>query len=157
MHGNDLAFVRQTMGLLETAGIRTWLFGGWAEELLDLSPPRQHHDVDLLYPAADFAVADAFLPACQDMSEITAKHLAHKRAFVRNSIMTELILVRPAPGRGYVTDFGSRLRFRWPDNLLATRADGLRVASAEALRSYRAQHGLIRAAISAGPLTSQLP
>jgi len=33
MSGNDLAFVRETMRLLEDAGIRAWLFGGWAEEL----------------------------------------------------------------------------------------------------------------------------
>jgi len=42
------------MWLLEDAGTEARLFGGRAEELLGLAPPHRHHDVDLLYPAADF-------------------------------------------------------------------------------------------------------
>lgn len=95
---NDLTFVRETMQLLEDGGVRTWLFGGWAEELLGLVPPRQHHDLDLVYPAGDFATVDALLPSSDELAEIKAKHLAHKRAFLRHGIMTELILVGPAPG-----------------------------------------------------------
>ena len=36
----------------------TWVFGGWAEELSGISPPRLHKDVDLLYPAKDFELVD---------------------------------------------------------------------------------------------------
>jgi hypothetical protein len=42
LSGNDLVFVRETMGLLDDAGILAWLLGGWAEELLGLAPPRPH-------------------------------------------------------------------------------------------------------------------
>lgn len=36
---NDLAFVRQTMRLLDDAGVRTWLFGGWIMTELILVRP----------------------------------------------------------------------------------------------------------------------
>lgn len=146
MSGNDLAFVRQTMQLLEDAGIRTWLFGGWAEEVLGLIPPRRHHDLDLLYPAGDFAVVDALLAAGGEMAEIPAKRLPHKRAFLRLSIMTELILVRPAPGPSYTTVFQDQLRYTWPSDLLDAETSGLRVASADAVQRYRSDHGHIHAA-----------
>jgi hypothetical protein len=139
----DLTFVHETVRLLQNAGISTWLFGGWAEELLGLVPPRPHHDLDLLYPADDFALVDALLVASDDLAEITEKHLLHKRAFVRLGIMTELILVRSTPGAGYSTDFSNQTRYQWPDNLLAVAAHGLRLASPEALWQYRADHHVI--------------
>jgi hypothetical protein len=139
----DLTFVHETVRLLQNAGISTWLFGGWAEELLGLVPPRPHHGLDLLYPADDFALVDALLVASDDLAEITEKHLLHKRAFARLGIMTELILVRSPPGAGHSTDFSNQTRYQWPDNLLAGAAHGLRLASPEALWQYRADHRVI--------------
>lgn len=123
MAGNDLRFVRETARLLEGAGIVVWVFGGWAEELLSLAEPRLHKDLDLLYPADGFAVADAVLMAGCGPAEITAKRLAHKRAFTRQAVMTELILVRPA-GEGYVTDFRGQLTYQWPGDVLGPRSPG---------------------------------
>lgn len=93
------------MARLQAAGVRVWLFGGWAEELLGLRRPSEHRDIDLLYPAADFALADAFMAADGRVTEITAKRFPHKRAFLSDDIMVELILAQPASSGGYFTCF----------------------------------------------------
>lgn len=113
MSWNDLAFVRQTMQVLHHRGIITWLFGGWAEEVLGLAPPRQHHDPDLLYPVGKFGRGRCLLAGGQDLTAIPAKHLPHKHAFVRLGIMTELILLRPVPGPAWITDFWNQGSYQW--------------------------------------------
>lgn len=132
---NDLPFVRRVVSELAAAGIATWLFGGWAEELLSLSPPREHRDVDLLYPAEDFAAVDAFL-ATGAVDEIAAKRFPHKRAYESDGIMVELFLVR-ADGSGLFTEFWGTIRHAWPADLLDYRAGGMRVASEAALAGFR--------------------
>jgi hypothetical protein len=74
---NDLDFVKHVVSRLESAGVRTWLFGGWAAELLGLSVPSPHNDVDLLYPADSFEAVDVFL-ATGGVDEIAAKRFPHK-------------------------------------------------------------------------------
>ena len=56
---NDAAFVERAVGLLASRGIETWIFGGWGEELRGLIKPREHVDLDLLYPAEDWSTVDA--------------------------------------------------------------------------------------------------
>jgi hypothetical protein len=113
----------------------TWVFGGWAAELLGLSLPRLHHDVDLLYPADSFEAVDVFL-AGGDVEEIPAKRFPHKRAFEYDGIMVELFLVRCTED-GRFTDFWGVNRHRWPADVLDVHAGGLRVASALSLIDYR--------------------
>lgn len=120
------------------------MFGGWAEELLGLAAPRPHKDLDLLYPADSFALIDTVMWAGCGLDEITAKRLPHKRAFTRQAIMTELIVLRPA-SRGYVTDFRGEFTYHWPGDVLGTEIAGLRVASPAAVRAYRADHSRIHA------------
>jgi len=60
---NDLQVVCDTVAFLHQRGAVTWLFGGWAEELPGIAGPRPHDDLDLLYPAEDFAAADALMGA----------------------------------------------------------------------------------------------
>jgi hypothetical protein len=137
---NDKAFVRDVLTRLQDAGIRAWLFGGWAEELLGIVPARKHQDLDLLYPAADFGQADRFMAADSQVTEITAKRFAHKRAFLQDGIMIELILVQTACSGEYYTLFWNDTPHCWPADVFGTEADGLRIASAAALREYRACH-----------------
>lgn len=150
---NDLPFVRRVVADLEGAGVLTWLFGGWAEELIGLCLPRPHHDVDLLYPAQGFGVVDAFL-AQRTVDEITAKRFPHKRAFEADGIMVELFLVQGAESR-YYTDFWGLTRHDWPDNVLGVQAGGLRVASAMALVDYRAKHTNYQPSIGGRPATAE--
>jgi hypothetical protein len=107
-----------------------------------LAGPRPHHDLDLLYPAEDFTAVDALMADGWGLAEITAKRLAHKRAFVRHGVMAELILVRAA-GRSFVTRFRDEVTYTWPDDLLTGHAAGLRVASRSAIMRYRADHARI--------------
>src|SRR6266704_1683683 len=87
------------MGHLESAGIGTWLFGGQAEELLGLAPPREHYDADQLYPAADFS----------------------------RGVVIELILVRESRGH-YATlswvAFGSAVHGTTAGRIARTRGNG---------------------------------
>jgi len=133
---NDLGFVRYVVDRLESAGVRTWLFGGWAEELLGLRLPGPHHDVDLLYPAGSFDAVDVVL-ADGDVEEITAKRFPHKRAFETEGIMVELLLLQ-GPDNAPFTDFWGASRYEWPSNVFGIQAGGLRVASAMALIDYQA-------------------
>lgn len=132
---NDLDFVRYVVGLLEGARVRAWVFGGWAAELLELSAPRGHRDVDLLYPADGFEVVDGFL-ARGDVHEIVAKRFPHKRAFEVDGIMVELFLVQ-ADEAGAFTDFWGVARHDWPADVFDIEAHGLRVASTTAVTGYR--------------------
>jgi hypothetical protein len=125
---NDLTFVLRVVDLLASHGLRTWVCGGWGEELRGLRAPRAHGDVDLLYPAPDFARLDAL-----DLDWIAAKRFAHKRAFVLDGTMIEVVLVA-RDERGWYTG-----AFRWPPNVFAS-GGRLPVASAAALAAYRATY-----------------
>jgi hypothetical protein len=131
--------VREMMARLDEGGVHTWLFGGWAEEVLGLIRPRAHHDVDLLHPAPDFTNADALIARNGDLAEIAQKRFAHKRAFMSDGIMIELLLVRPADGN-LVTLFWGTANHVWPVDVLDQRVRGIRVASAAAVLGYRAVH-----------------
>jgi hypothetical protein len=123
---NDLAFVLRVVDLLASHGFRTWVFGGWAEELRGLSVPGEHADVDLLYPAPDFKRLDTL-----ELDWISAKRFVYKRAFVLDGVMTEVLLVA-RDEHGWHTG-----AHRWPANVFAS-AGRLPVASADALSGYRA-------------------
>src|SRR5437868_1475354 len=51
MPDNTLLLVEQIVRTLSDADIKTWILGGWAEELRGICSPRSHNDIDLLYPA----------------------------------------------------------------------------------------------------------
>jgi hypothetical protein len=126
---NDLDFVLRVVDRLRSHGIRTWVCGGWGEELRGLEPPRPHLDVDLLYPARDWARVDGL-----ELDWIPDKRSDAKRAFVLDGVMVELILVE-RDERGWFTR-KPRRRHDWPDDVFSTRGH-LPVASATALTGYR--------------------
>jgi aminoglycoside-2''-adenylyltransferase len=135
---NDLAFVLRVVDLLCSHGMRTWVFGGWGEELRGLAAPRTHEDVDLLYPAPDWRRVDAL-----ELEWIRAKRFPWKRAFVLDETMVELLLVE-RDAEGWVTNLPAG-PYRWPPNVFAA-GGRLPVASAAALAGYRAAHASRRAA-----------
>ena len=67
-------------------GLHVRLFGGWAEEIARLTPPRKHHDVDLLLLAGDFQRLDRVI-ADRQLPEIQAKRMVHKRAIEEPGVM----------------------------------------------------------------------
>lgn len=138
---HELGYLRRVLALLGSGGVRCWVFGGWAEELRALCPARAHNDVDLLYVAEDFTVAERLIGAHQ-LEEIKAKRFAHKRAFVLDDVMVELFFVEQDE-TGLFTNFWGRSRHDWPADVLSS-ASGLPVASVAALTGYRARHGALQ-------------
>ena len=126
---NDLAFVERAVGLLEAHGIDTWVFGGWGEEIRGLSRPREHADLDLLYPAESWDDVDEL-----QLDWIAGKRFAWKRAFRLEGTMVELFLVQ-RDDRGWYTQLAPR-RHDWPVNVLGT-SGVLPVASTVALAGFR--------------------
>lgn len=140
-------FVLRIMHRLVQAQLVTWLSGGWAEELWRLSRPRPHQDVDLLYPASSFAHLDHWLAQTPDLTAIPAKRFAHKRAFLCEDILIEVVLLEPDEKGGYLTNFfGGRYQLAWPPDplrVLFVSDHRVPIASEEALRLYRQQHHLV--------------
>jgi hypothetical protein len=126
---NDLVFVERVQTMLRARGVETWVFGGWGEELRGLIRPRDHVDLDLLYPAESWHALDAL-----DLDWIEGKRLSWKRAFACEAVAVELFLVRHDE-RGWYTELQRRVH-RWPDDVLSSNGH-LRVASTAALASSR--------------------
>jgi hypothetical protein len=126
---NDLVFVERAQTLLRSKGVETWVFGGWGEELRGLIKPRDHVDLDLLYPAESWDEVDDLY-----LDWIPGKRFEWKRAFALEDVMIELFLVRHDE-QGWYTQLARRVH-RWPDNVLASNGH-LRVASTAALASFR--------------------
>lgn len=137
---NTLDFVLTVMHRFAQAQMAMWLAGGWAEELQGLCPPRQHGDVDLLYPADDFHRLDGWLSYVQDMSPIEGKRFSHKRAVLYEQVMIEVVLLEPS-SVGYITHyFDRRFTLIWPyDSLNHLFVEGylIPIASCQALQLHR--------------------
>jgi hypothetical protein len=129
---NDLTFVLRAVDLLWSKGVRTWVFGGWGEELRGIVPPCEHADLDLLYPARDWRRVDSL-----QLDWIEAKRYPWKRAFVLEGITVELFLAEHDQ-RGWFTQLARR-RHDWPDNVFSTNGR-VPVASTAALAGYRRLH-----------------
>jgi len=144
MAENTIHLLVGVVKALADAQIKTWLFGGWAEELSGLRPPGPHRDIDLLYPAQSFGSLDEFLRAHGDAQEIRPKRFTHKRAFRWHGVLVEVFLVCPET-EGHVTDFfGGLHRFLWPQDTLSHMVllpcGECPSASLTALRLYRERH-----------------
>ena len=108
------------MERLKENGIHVWLFGGWAEQLLGLSEPTVHKDLDFLYPAEDFALLDAFM-SIEGVEEIGVKRSGCSRGFVADRHFVEFYLVRE-DGQGWYTDFWGYVH-RWPTDTFSDESD----------------------------------
>jgi hypothetical protein len=134
---NDLSFVLRVTDLLEGARLRTWLFGGWAEELLGLAAPREHAGIHLLYPGRNFDQVDRFL-ARSIVSERVGKRRPDRRAFELEGVFVELNLAE-RDDHGWFTALPAG-RHDWPADVFAG-GGRLPVASEGALVGYRAARG----------------
>ena len=143
---NSIRLVAKSVGLLAEGGMSCHVFGGWAEEMLGLRPAGSHKDIDLIYCAPDFTDLDEWLrrdrPA---LTEVVGKRFAHKRAFMLDGVMCEVLLVTGS-ARCPVTLFWGDVPFFWSAPLLhecPVESDGVlfSVVSAANVRGYRARHG----------------
>lgn len=139
---NKRDFLKEVVTLLEDNNIKTWIFGGWAEELSGISEAKEHKDIDLLYPGKNFNVVDAFISKNKQIEEIKEKRFYHKRAFLYKGIMAELFLVMGKKGHLYTNFWGTI--YNWPRDLLDSSIDNFRVASKSALIDYRKNYTSLR-------------
>jgi len=134
---NDLDFVLRAVDLLWSHKVRTWIFGGWGEELRGLTPQREHVDLDLLYPARDWSRVDALDLDWIDADLIDPRHLPWKRAFRLDGVMVELFRA-DRDELGWFTQL-QRRRHDWPTDVFSANGR-LPVASRDALAGYRYTH-----------------
>ena len=110
-----------------------------------MAAPRNHRDIDLLLPAKSFAAVDEMLLAqSAEFTEIVLKRFAHKRAFLVERAMVEIILVQETQ-QSAVTHFWGDTPFAWKLPLEEECHLGgqcLRAASRENLRHFRENHAL---------------
>ncbi len=143
MADNTLLLVADVVEALAEANIKTWLFGGWAEELSGVSPQGPHRDIDLLYPAEDFGPLDEFLRAHSDVEEVRTKRFSHKRAFRWQGVLVEVLLAH-REGAGMVTTLFGTHSFTWPPDtfsrMVRLSSGEWGAASPAALRLYRERH-----------------
>jgi hypothetical protein len=90
---NNLQRVRRVLADLQAAGLEPLLFGGWGEEVLVLSDPRPHEDVDVVLVDPPLSVLDAFVAA---RDEIVDGHLSHKRVYRQDGVKIELFIAQMA-------------------------------------------------------------
>lgn len=134
---NTLPLVIAIMGELSTEKCSVLLGGGWAKELLGLIRPRVHKDIDLYYLGTDLSPIDSFI-AAKAYKEIQAKHMAHKRAFLANGVMVEIVLIQQ-DNQGHHSPFSpwGDVPIRWPQPLSAEIEElGISCLSSEALNFY---------------------
>jgi hypothetical protein len=93
---NGLEILVSVVDELLADGFDAAVFGGWAEELLELQPPREHKDIDLLIIDPEVAALDRFVAS---RNEIELKRFSHKRAYVQSGILIELFVVRTRDNR----------------------------------------------------------
>ncbi|MFO0994635.1 MAG: hypothetical protein U1E67_22185 [Hyphomicrobiales bacterium] len=135
--------VISVLARLEQNGMSCLLFGGWAEEAFGLAIARPHRDIDLLLPARSFSTCDKFLRAgSPEFTEIPLKRFAHKRAFLFDGVMVEIILVQET-GQGAVTNFWGDVSFAWKLPLAEQchlSGHEVRAASRDNLQHFRKHH-----------------
>jgi hypothetical protein len=108
---NSRKTVAQVLNLLASRDIKCDVFGGWAEEFLGIRNPGPHTDIDLVYRAECFTAIDAAISALT-LREVVQKRFRHKRAFIFNTTLCEIILVKSSE-HGLITDFWGDVPFRW--------------------------------------------
>ncbi len=153
MATNSFAFICSTLDRFQQAGIALWVFGGWAEEIWQITPPRPHNDIDLLYPAESFDMLDRVIAADPAFVEIPPKRFSHKRAILYQRVMVEFFLVQGMAPHFVTSFFDGRYLFHWPSDIFTRTVcvdqQTIGVASRTVLAQYRQQHAAIAHAYTA--------
>lgn len=117
---NTLETLVDILSLLAARGVPCSISGGWAEEILGLRPPWQHHDIDLVHEGRDFSRLDQILDdQGKILRPVPAKRFHHKRAFIFKDTLCEIILV-DHDDDSPMTCFWGDVDYRWEQPLLDT-------------------------------------
>jgi Aminoglycoside-2''-adenylyltransferase len=144
MQGNTLTFLLESTNRFTAAALPLWVFGGWAEELWQITPARVHRDIDFLYSAATFEQLDFFMAQMNDLQEIQPKRYSHKRAIMYQNVMIEFLLVQHAHETYFTDFFSGRYHLVWPTDVffhsMNVAGANIQIASKHALTFYREHH-----------------
>ena len=140
MNENNLELVREILAILQKNNIQVILGGGWAEEFQGLIKPREHKDIDLYFIAEDFQKVDSLIKV-KGLHEVQEKHFNHKRAFINNKILIEIVLIQKDQN-GYYSNFWNKRKIRWPKDLAVSK-NSIEILSPKALKFYRDSHDLL--------------
>jgi hypothetical protein len=58
---NNINLVKEALDDLRKNHIEVILGGGWAEELLEIIPPKVHSDIDLFYISNSFSLLEEYI------------------------------------------------------------------------------------------------
>jgi len=140
---NSANTVLSILDTLGGAGFASCLFGGWAEEVLKLTGPRKHSDIDLLLVAPSWEMLVHHNPlSALGFTEIPAKRFPHKRAYVCLDLMVELFLVKPNGDR-LETLFWGDVTYVWSPPLCCEgtlAGTAIQCASMENMVRFRDEH-----------------
>ncbi|MEK7525666.1 MAG: hypothetical protein AAB561_01465 [Patescibacteria group bacterium] len=132
---NNSEFLFGVYEQLKSAGINVWLFGGWAQELHALIPPREHKDIDFIYPAKNFSLLEEWIKTQPGIVEVTKKHFSHKRAYEWGGVLVEITLINDSS-----TKFFDKYLFQWPKDTfgvgLTPQGEVIQIASINAIIKY---------------------
>lgn len=138
----SLSLLFQVSDALTRAGLTCHLFGGFAEEARGLRPPAPHDDIDLLLEIDTVSPLDHALACCLPAARpLTAKRFHHKRAFVLEGCLVELLLVSRSYDGACRTLFWGDTPHDWAAPLatpLVFAGRSVSVATAANLHGYRA-------------------
>jgi hypothetical protein len=145
---NTLGLLEHVLLLLQEHNLHCYVFWWWAEELLWMSEPRSHNDIDLIYFGNNFDIVDRFLSTLPHwIQELSSKRFEHKRAFLIDDVVCELFLVSRSK-EGLETNFWWTYSYIWPQNIFDSDLVNIwknkcNIVSQEALIQYRKDYELI--------------
>lgn len=132
---NNFEFVLNVYKQLKNVGVDVWLFGGWAQELHNLIPPRAHKDIDFIYSAKNFSALEEWAKTQANIIEVTKKRFFHKRAYEWGGVLIEFTLVD-----NYSTKFFDAYSFQWPKDTfnvgLTPKGEEVQIVSIDAILKY---------------------
>jgi len=130
---------------LQNEGLEIVVFGGWSAELQGIENARLHSDIDLLILDGDFNHLVKFIT--HNEWEVI-KSYSHKKAFIVDSIMVEVFLVKIDDNElatEFIGEEGSVV-FHWPSKLFikrTTEGTSIKLATKNAMSKYRKNHAKI--------------
>jgi hypothetical protein len=140
---NNINLVKEALDDLRKNHIEVILGGGWAEELLEIIPPKVHSDIDLFYISNSFSLLEEYISS-KGLERRRSREGVHKRAYKYNDGTTIEVIIIEKEGKGYFTDYGSGKILRWPSPLTQITEDGIECLSCKSLCYRRAMQKYLR-------------
>ena len=145
---DGLTQIRAIVSRLRNRGVQVQVMGGWGEELVGLTPPRPHKDLDLLCAADDLPALESLIEEDDKIEDVPVKRTACSRAFEIDGLFVDCYLAR-RDSIGWFTNFWG-YEHRWPTDTFTDRGE-FPVATRESLAGIKAVWPLAERAYDTDP------